>query len=262
MKFEAIVKLHGYNFELLVIGTAKPSRDGTPKTLQRARACLSTFINTEASMALKGRMSRTFLSVGFLALDLSLLVFFRFPSRSGSVYARQLLHPFTPQVHENEAISPLRRVSINSSLVFPVVQQPQGKPNYVSSNDGELTQFSSATSYGNVGLLAHNFLSGKAFFQLTVGQEVDLEYEDGTFEAFIVTEILRYQALDPRSPFSSFQNLSDQNEILSAQQMFERAYAGERHITLQTCIANDGNASWGRLFVLATPKNTSVSMVP
>jgi hypothetical protein len=216
----------------------------------------------EASMALKGRMSRTFLSVGFLALDLSLLVFFKFPSRSGSVYARQLLHPLMPPVHEIEATRSLRSVSINNSLVFPVVQQPRGKPNYVSSNDGELTQFSSATSYGNVGLLAHNFLSGKAFFELNVGQEVDLQYQDGTSEAFIVTEILRYQALDPKSPFSSFQSLTDQSEILSAQQMFERAYGGERHITLQTCIANDGNASWGRLFVLAIPKNASLSMVP
>jgi hypothetical protein len=33
MKFKAIIKLHGYNLVLLVIGTAKPSRDGTPKTL-------------------------------------------------------------------------------------------------------------------------------------------------------------------------------------------------------------------------------------
>lgn len=213
-------------------------------------------------MALKGRMSRTFLSVGFLALDLSLLVFFRFPSRSGSIYARQLRHAFTPEVQENEAASPLRSVSLNNSLIFPVVQQPAGKPNYVSGNAGELTQFSSATSYGNVGLLAHNFLSGKAFFQLAVGQEVDLEYEDGTTEAYIVTEILRYQALDSKSPFSSFQNVTNRDEILSAQEMFERAYAGERHITLQTCIARYGDASWGRLFVLATPKDESLGLVP
>jgi hypothetical protein len=48
--------------------------------------------------------------------------------------------------------------------------------------------------------------------------------------------------------------LNNQEEILSAQQMFERAYAGVRHLTFQTCIAARGNSSWGRLFVVATPK--------
>jgi hypothetical protein len=212
-------------------------------------------------MALKGRMSHTILNVGFLALDLSLLVFLKFPSQPSGIPFRQPIRADVLQVRENKRTSTLRNVFLNDSLAFPVVQQPNGKPNFVSSNAGELTQFSSATSYGNVGLLAHNFLSGKAFFQLAVGQEVDLEFEDGTSEAYVVTEILRYQALDPKSPFSSFQNLTNKAEILSAQQMFERAYAGERHITLQTCIARYGDASWGRLFVLATPKNASLSMV-
>jgi sortase family protein len=213
-------------------------------------------------MALKGRMSRTFLSVGFLALDLSLLVFFRFPSRSGGVYARQLLHTVTPQVHENVGANVLRSVALNNSLVFPVVQQPNGKPNYVSGNTGELTQFSSATEYGNIGLLAHNFLSGKTFFRLSVGDEVDIEYDDGTTESFVVSQIFRYQALDPKNPLSSFQSLTDSHEILSAQQMFERAYAGDRHVTFQTCIAKDGNASWGRLFVVAIPRARALTFAP
>lgn len=213
-------------------------------------------------MALKGRMSRTILNVGFLALDLSLVLFLRFPVRAGGIPSRQPIRADVRQIQKHAATSTLRSVAINNTLVLPVVQQPDGKPNYVSSNAGEITQFSSATQYGNIGLLAHNFLSGKTFFQLAVGQEVYIEYEDGTTEAFVVTEILQYQALDPKSPFSSFENLTDKDEVLSAQQMFERAYAGERHITFQTCIAKYGNASWGRLFVLATPKEVSLSLVP
>jgi hypothetical protein len=213
-------------------------------------------------MALKGRMSHAIMNVGFLALDLSLLVFLKFPSQASSVPFRQPIRANVLQVRENKAIGALRNVFLNDSLALPVVQQPNGKPNFVSSNAGELTQFSSAASYGNVGLLAHNFLSGKAFYKLSVGQEVNLEYEDGTTEAYIVTEILQYQALDPKSPFSSFQNLNNKDEILSAQQMFERAYAGDRHITFQTCIARYGDASWGRLFVLAIPKDVSLGMVP
>jgi hypothetical protein len=94
-----------------------------------------------------------------------------------------------------------------------------------------------------------------------VGQEVHLEYSDGKTEVFVVTEILRYQALDPKNPFSAFRNLENQYEVLSAQQMFERAYGGERHVTFQTCIAKYGNASWGRLFVVAAPKGESLGVV-
>jgi hypothetical protein len=216
----------------------------------------------EASMALKGRISHTILNISFLALDLSLLVFLKFPARTGAVYARQLIRAAAPQIHENEATSLLRHVFIDNTLALPVVQQPAGKPNYVSRKPGELTQFASATSYGNIGILAHNFLSGKDFFRLRIGQEVNIEYEDGQTETFVVTEVLRYQALDPKSPFSSFQNLSNKDEILSAQQMFERAYAGERHITFQTCIARYGDASWGRLFVVAKPKVESLTFAP
>jgi hypothetical protein len=44
------------------------------------------------------------------------------------------------------------------------------------------------------------------------------------------------------------------SSTLTAEQMFKRAYLGDRHVTFQTCINAYGNASWGRLFVVATPK--------
>ena len=36
--------------------------------------------------------------------------------------------------------------------------------------------------------------------------------------------------------------------------MFKRVYAGDRHVTFQTCIQEEGISSWGRLFVVAVPK--------
>jgi len=60
-----------------------------------------------------------------------------------------------------------------------------------------LTQFSLPSQFGNVGLLAHNTLSGKFFFQLEVGQEVRLVYGDGRVEYFVIQRILQYQALQP-----------------------------------------------------------------
>jgi hypothetical protein len=104
-----------------------------------------------------------------------------------------------------------------------------------------------------VGLLAHNTLSGKFFFQLEVGQEVRLVYGDGRVEYFIIQRILQYQALQPNSPYSNFRDLSS-DEILTAEQVFRKAYTGDRHVTFQTCIAANGISTWGRIFVIATPK--------
>ena len=204
-------------------------------------------------MELKGRMSQRILNVSFLALDLSLLFYLGFPSASGSIHFRRPVTTAHFQIAETSQEETLSSVHFGDSLIFPVVQQPGGKPNFVSKNAGEITQFSSASDYGNIGLLAHNYLSGKAFFKLTVGEEIDLVYEDGKTETFVVSEILKYEALDPKSPYSSFRNLNNLDEILSAQEMFRRAYEGNHHITFQTCISKYGNASWGRLFVVAVP---------
>jgi len=102
-------------------------------------------------------------------------------------------------------------------------------------------------------LLAHNTLSGTFFSQLAIGQQVLLIYGDGRVENFVVASVLRFQASDSKSISSSFRNL-DRNETLSATEMFNRAYAGERHLAFQTCIEANGNTSWGRLFIVAIPK--------
>jgi hypothetical protein len=159
---------------------------------------------------------------------------------------------FTQAVQNGEA-NVLRGVYVPDVLALPVVQQPWGNAGYVSNSDGEATQFRMAAQYGTVGLLAHNHLSGKQFSKLQTGQEVRLVYGDGRIEAFVVTEVLRYQALQPTSPYSSFRNL-DKEETLSAEGMFKRVYFGDRHVTFQTCIEFGGDLSWGRLFVIAIPK--------
>lgn len=215
-------------------------------------------------MALKGRMSRMILNLSFLALDLSIVLSLSvqpMPGNIGSKQTTQSPHPFSLKVNKVKDTEVASSVVVDDALVFPIVQQPKGEPNYVSAKNGELTLFSSASQYGNIGLLAHNYLSGKSFSHLTVGQEIRLIYNDGKTEYFVVTEVLEYQALQPKSPFSAFQNLNNTKEILSAQQMFARVYEGNRHITFQTCIAKYGESSWGRLFVLALPEAKSLSFV-
>ena len=159
---------------------------------------------------------------------------------------------FVKTVRNSEA-DVLRGVYVPDVLAFPVSQQPSGNNAYVSDADGEITQFDMASRFGNVGLLAHNHLSGRFFSQLSIGQEVRLVYGDGKVEYFVITQILQFQAFQPTNPYSSFRDLKN-DEILSAGELFNKVYGGERHVRFQTCIAANENLSWGRLFVLATPK--------
>src|SRR5215207_4153630 len=207
-------------------------------------------------MALK-HITRRFLNLGFLLAVLGSVLF---NANSTLAMGDNTVHlpdftVFSKAVQNGKADS-LRGVYVPNVLALPVVQQPSGNAGYVSSNDGQATQFAMASQFGNVGLLAHNYLSGKSFSQIAVGQEVRLVYGDGRVEYFVVTEILQYQALQPTSPWSSFRSLKD-DTTLTAEQMFKLVYAGDRHLTFQTCIHAEENSSWGRLFVVAVPKTDS-----
>lgn len=199
-------------------------------------------------------MSRTAFYLSFLVFLLT--AFFLNPAVTQAIGNSDENLPtfadFSRSVHNGDA-SVLRGVYVPHVLALPIIQQPQDRPYYVSNRAGEATQFSIASQYGNIGLLAHNTLSGGFFSRLSVGQQIHLVYGDGRVEDFVVANILRFQASDPESISSSFRNL-DRDETLSAGDMFLRAYAGERHLVFQTCIEANGNPSWGRLFIMAMPK--------
>jgi hypothetical protein len=199
-------------------------------------------------------MSRTVLSLSFLVflftaffLNLDSTQAIADPSGALPGFA-----DFSRSVQNGDA-KVLRGVYVPDVLALPVVQQPADRPYYVSNRDGEATQFGMASQYGNIGLLAHNTRSGKFFSRLSIGQQVRLVYGDGRVEDFVVANILRFKATAPESVSSSFRNL-DRNETLSAGEMFNRAYVGERRLVFQTCIEANGNSSWGRLFIIALPK--------
>jgi hypothetical protein len=201
-------------------------------------------------MTLKNQSTRTFLNTSlFLAIFVSLF-FSQITAQAASLPS---FLDFSQSVQNGDA-DLLRGVYVSNVMALPVVQQPYGNAGYVSNYEGEATQFRMASQFGNIGILAHNHLSGREFAQLAAGQEIRLVYGDGHFEAFVVTEVLRYQALQPTSPYSSFSNI-DKEETLSAESMFKRVYFGDRHVTFQTCIEKDGELSWGRLFVIAVPKS-------
>lgn len=202
-------------------------------------------------MSLVQRMVRAILSA--LAL---LVIFHPFSAISASALAGAgqsapgAPKSFHPQLGRTAHV--LQRVFTAGVLDLTVVQQPAGLSMYVSDGPDEATQFKLASRYGNIGLLAHDYLAGGSFSQLVVGMQVRLAYSDGQVESYVVSQVLRYQALRPLSTFSSFRDL-DNGQTLSASRLFSRVYGGNQHLTFQTCIANSGNLNWGRLFVIAVP---------
>ena len=103
-----------------------------------------------------------------------------------------------------------------------------------------ITTFGMAAEYGSIGLLAESY---EPFFELENGMTVVF---DG--EYYKVTEIQKYQALEPNSPYSDF--VVDGN-IVSAGYVFMKVYGVPGRLVFQTCIERDGITDWGRLFVIA-----------
>ena len=207
-------------------------------------------------MTLNIKLHRTSLHTTVLLIVIACLLFHPFPAQAlENGESLPEFSEFSKSVQNNKA-GVLRGVYVSDVLALPIVQQPTGKAGYVSFNDGEITQFGMAAQFGNVGLLAHNNLSGRSFSKLAVGQEVRLVYGDGKVEYFVISQILQYQALEPTSPYSSFRDTTN-GEKLSAQELFKKVYQGDRHVTFQTCIEAKGNLSWGRLFVIAVPRQYS-----
>lgn len=142
-------------------------------------------------------------------------------------------------------------VFVPGDLALRVVQQPAGNAAYVSNEAEVVTQFRMAQDYGVTGLLAHNTLSGELFFEVGEGELVVVVYGDLHTETYRVTSVRRFQALNPTSPYSNFVDLDQPGSKLSAADLFYQVYGQSGTVVMQTCITENGNDSWGRLFVIA-----------
>ncbi len=161
------------------------------------------------------------------------------------------LTDFIHQVTDGE-IDTLRGLYVQGTLALRVVQQPGGDPNFISREDGTATQFYQASVFGAIGLLAHNFLSGRDFFNLRQGQDMVLVYGDGKTEHFHVSAIADYQRLSPSDVRSDFRDLAT-NQENTVEQVFARFYQNAHQLTLQTCIERNGLSDWGVRFIVADP---------
>jgi hypothetical protein len=142
-------------------------------------------------------------------------------------------------------------IFVDGVLAYNVTGQ-NGNASYVNENQNEVTKFALAAEYGTQAFLAHNYLAGGAFFNLTEGQIVTLVYGDGSSADFRIETTRRFQALSPDSTQSSFVDL-ESGEKLSNSELFHTVYNNDNSVVLQTCIAQDNVSTWGRLFVIAVP---------
>ena len=88
--------------------------------------------------------------------------------------------------------------------------------------------------------------------ELKLDDNLQMIYGDGHYKTYQVTAVYRFQAIEPNNSNSSFIDLQT-NEEFSAAQLFKQVYMGNHHITLQTCIQQGEEPSWGRLFIIAEP---------
>lgn len=150
---------------------------------------------------------------------------------------------------------PLEEISgvyLGQNRFLRVVNQPNKKPEFVSEISGVATNFQLATRYGNIGLIAHNYLGGRHFCNLKVGDRVYVMDGYQQRRCYQVTSIQQFQALNPRSSRSNFIDL-DTRQLFSVNEVFKRIYTGNHHLILQTCIEKGNIKEWGRLFVIAEP---------
>jgi hypothetical protein len=172
------------------------------------------------------------------------------PSTVAAASTSLTLDEFTSVLATSDS-SKLVGIYVENLMAVRVVQQPNAS--YVSSISGTVTQFGLANQYGSIGLLAHNYLSGSFFSELQSGDKIMLVYGDGSSKEYSVSAIKQYQALSPNDPYSKFIDLEEPETTLSSTELFKTTYTTKGNLVLQTCISKDGNVSWGRLFVIATP---------
>ena len=160
---------------------------------------------------------------------------------------------FADDSNESEHSNDLRELHIKNLVSLQITQQPPQNSNFVTPLPNYVTEFQTASTYGTIGLLAHNFLAGQYFFEILPGQEIELLYSDNQTEKFVVTQVKKYQALSPNSPSSDFTDLTT-GEYFTASQLFKKIYKKQTgHLVLQTCIYANQNPTWGRLFIIAEP---------
>jgi hypothetical protein len=175
------------------------------------------------------------------------------PDASAAIPITANLEAFVASVQNNQP-NQVVGVYVDGLFSLPVHEQPGGDESFVSSDTNSVTRYGTPGSYGVIALLAHNYLSGRAFFNLRQNQEIIVVYGDGRLDRFRIASIQNFQALSPNDVRSDFLDLNVPNgSLLTYSQVFDRVYKQSGTLVFQTCIEVNGEYSWGRMFIIAHP---------
>lgn len=172
-------------------------------------------------------------------------------NRVGQPDALPTLEKFVESVKNGQS-DVVRGAFVSNRLAAPVVQQPTDDPDYVAAAADAVTEYRLADQYGTIGLLADNTLTGRLFFNLSAGQQIDIVYGDGAIKSYQIYRSESFKALNPTEADSNMVDLAS-GATLTSGDVFNRVYRGSEHVTLHTHIARDGISNWGHLYVLALP---------
>lgn len=144
------------------------------------------------------------------------------------------------------------------SLIFTVIQQPIGEFLYFSLDPTHMTQ-SQAPWLACEGAQNDNMMmlieSSPVVHSMQVGERVVLSFRGGN-EAYVITHVNRYVALDGANPYGLF--ISEQTgEYMTAREIFYHEYCNALwKLNIQTCY--DG---FNRMMVHAVPAETYARML-
>lgn len=233
---------------------ARPQTDSPPSPLPAAPAITPAIINAPTGL---GEEPEVVVPVRPSRRDRALAVPTRPAARSLEI--RPSSKPFhSPELQDfiarvrDGASELVRGVFVEGVLAAPVVQQPEKNVAFVSEEKGVITQFRSASDEGVIGLLAHNYLAGRSFYELEIGKHVVIVMGDGATYHYVVSEIARFKKLSPSSLRSNLVDLST-GKTVTTPQAFNRFYRGQPKVTFQTCLEREGLLNWGLIFVVASP---------
>ena len=153
-------------------------------------------------------------------------------------------HSFVQTVADGDPT--VRGVYIPEVMALEVVQQPKDQPAFVSIEPKAATQFQMASTFGTIGLLAHNFLAGRYFDDVqSSATRSRLSMEMVRIEEYQISSILQFQALDTTNTRTDFVDTCHPIKRITAEELFNLVYGGKPHLTLQTCIAKGQHPSPG-----------------
>lgn len=137
---------------------------------------------------------------------------------------------------------------------FPILPQPEGEHGFVSAKADRVTQFGLAARHGVVGILAHNYLAGKDFYRLQLGQQLWIAASRHKVQLYQVIQIEAFQKIMRPGQPDRYVELSN-DRVWSVAELFARYYTGRPHVVLQTCLEKNGRLDWGLTFIVAAPAN-------